>query len=69
MGDGQIELYSHARYFTFTGRAFRSAPTEIEDHTGDFRRLYLHLTENHKRRWNCGPSPVDGFRTGDSTTR
>jgi primase-polymerase (primpol)-like protein len=32
VGDGQIEIYDHARYFAVTGRVFRGAPLEIEDH-------------------------------------
>jgi putative DNA primase/helicase len=32
VGDGQIEIYDHARYFAVTGHAFRGAPLEIEDH-------------------------------------
>ena len=54
IGAGQIELYSHSRYFTVTGRVFRGAPVEIEDHACDLRVLYEHLTRN-KRRWNLEP--------------
>src|SRR5438034_6010372 len=35
VGDGQIEMYDCGRYFTVTGRAFRGAPLEIEDHAAD----------------------------------
>jgi primase-polymerase (primpol)-like protein len=54
VGDGQIELYDHGRYFAFTGRAFRGAPLQIEDHISDLRALYDRLTQN-KRRWNLEP--------------
>jgi hypothetical protein len=54
VGDGQIEIYDHARYFTVTGRAFRKALMEIEDHAGDARALYDHLT-GPKKRWTLQP--------------
>ena len=54
VGDGQIEMYDHARYFAVTGHVFRGAPLQIEDHISDLRALYDHLTKN-KRRWNLEP--------------
>ena len=32
LGDGAVELYSRARYFTVTGRAFNDAPFVLEEH-------------------------------------
>jgi hypothetical protein len=55
IGDGQIELYDHARYFTVTGRVFRGAPLEIEDHSADVRALYNHLTQHKVRKWKLQP--------------
>ena len=55
VGDGQIEIYDHARYFAVTGRVFRGAPLEIEDHAADVRDLYDHLTGAKKRRWKLEP--------------
>jgi putative DNA primase/helicase len=49
-GDGSIELYDHARYFAVTGRAFRGAPLQIEDHAADLLALYDRLTAGRKRR-------------------
>jgi hypothetical protein len=54
VGDGQIEIYDHARYFTLTGRIFRGAPLEIEEHSTDVRALYDHLTRP-KERWTLQP--------------
>jgi primase-polymerase (primpol)-like protein len=42
--DGGIEMYDRARYFTVTGRVFRGAPLQIEDHASDVMALYKHLT-------------------------
>jgi hypothetical protein len=50
VGDGQIEMYDHARYFTVTGRIFRKAPLELEDHSADVRALYAHLTQRKAHR-------------------
>jgi|SRR5688572_6061656 len=55
VGDGGIEIYDHARYFTFTGRAFRGAPLEIEDHQNDVTELYDHLSRSrHGGRYQIG---------------
>jgi hypothetical protein len=51
IGDGQIEIYDHARYFAVTGRVFRGAPLEVEDHADDVRALYYHLTRGRVSRW------------------
>jgi len=37
VGDGQIELYDHTRYFAVTGQILKSI--EIEDHAADVRAL------------------------------
>jgi hypothetical protein len=55
IGDGQIEIYDHARYFAVTGRVFRSAPLEVEDHAIDLRALYDHLTRRRVGRWPLQP--------------
>ncbi|HXI44186.1 MAG TPA: primase C-terminal domain-containing protein [Bryobacteraceae bacterium] len=55
VGDGQIEIYDHARYFAVTGRIFRGAPLEIEDHSADLRALYEHLTRPKKCPWPLQP--------------
>jgi primase-polymerase (primpol)-like protein len=55
VGDGQIEIYDHARYFAVTGRVFRNAPLEIEDHAIDVRDLYDHLVGAKKRGWKLEP--------------
>jgi primase-polymerase (primpol)-like protein len=49
VGDGGIELYNHARYFTFTGQRFRGAPLQVADHAADLRALYerLHGSRQH----------------------
>ena len=56
VGDGAIELYDHARYFAVTGRAFRGAPLQIEDHSGDLLMLYDRLTGG-RRGWPLQQSP------------
>lgn len=38
-GDGQVEVYGHCRFFTFTGRAFNGAPSKIEEHRSDLEWL------------------------------
>ncbi len=56
VGDGSIELYDRARYFTVTGRAFRGAPLQVEDHGNDLLALYHRLTRGHKG-WSMQPMP------------
>jgi putative DNA primase/helicase len=56
VADGAIELYDHARYFAVTGRAFRGAPLQIEEHQGDLVVLYQHLTAARKG-WPVQPLP------------
>jgi putative DNA primase/helicase len=67
VGDGAIELYDHARYFAVTGCAFRGAPLEIEDHTGDLLMLYDRLAPGRKG-WPLEPLHGGTFPTVDSTT-
>jgi hypothetical protein len=55
VGDGQIEIYDHARYFAVTGRIFRGAPLEVEDHAADVRALYDRLTLSKGRQWKLQP--------------
>jgi hypothetical protein len=55
VGDGQIEIYDHARYFTVTGRAFRGAPLQIEDHAADLQALHACLTQGKRRDWKLQP--------------
>ena len=54
VGDGQIEIYDHSRYFAVTGREFRGSPLEIQDHAADSRTRYDRLTQN-KKRWKLEP--------------
>jgi hypothetical protein len=54
-GGGQVELYHHSRYFTVTGRVFRGAPMEIEDHEADLLHLYSRLTTRSSGRWPLQP--------------
>jgi putative DNA primase/helicase len=60
VGDGQIEIYDHARYFAVTGRRFREAPLEIEHHAADVHSLYERLTKRTKGSWTL--QPLDGGR-------
>lgn len=53
-GDGQIEMYDHARYFAVTGRAFRGAPLEVEDHSADLLALHARLT-GVRKGWQLRP--------------
>lgn len=55
VGDGQIEIYDHARYFAVTGLRFRNAPLEIEDHAADLGVLYGRLTPHKKGPWTLQP--------------
>jgi hypothetical protein len=55
VGDGQIEMYDHGRYFTVTGRAFRGAPLQIENHSDDLAALYQRLTGAGRRTWPLQP--------------
>ena len=55
ISDGGIEIYDHARYFTFTGQAFHGAPPEVEDHAADVLMLYEHLTAGKERTWPLQP--------------
>lgn len=58
VGDGGIEIYSRARFFTVTGRSFRGAPLHVEDHAADVLELHAALTSAHGR-WKHQPS-ADG---------
>jgi Primase C terminal 1 (PriCT-1) len=61
VGDGQIEIYDHSRYFAVTSRAFRGAPLDVEDHASDMAMLYQWLTQsNGTRRWPL--QPIKGGR-------
>lgn len=56
VGDGSIEMYDHARYFTVTGRVFRGAPLQVEDHAADLLLLHQHLTAPRDRKtWPLQP--------------
>lgn len=63
-GDGQIEIYDHARYFAVTGHAFRGAPLEIEDHAADLHSLYGRLTKRRKGQGTLQPISGDPRRAG-----
>jgi len=54
VGDGGIEMYSRARFFTVTGNAFRGAPLQVEDHGSDVLELHAALTHAH-RGWKYQP--------------
>jgi len=53
-GDGGVEMYDRARYFTFTGRTFNGAPRQIEDHAADIAALHEHLARS-RGRWQHQP--------------
>ena len=56
IGDGQIEMYDHSRYFTVTRRVFQGAPLEIEDHASDVILLFERLLQaKHKNNWPLQP--------------
>jgi hypothetical protein len=55
VGDGGIEMYSRARFFTVTGRAFRGAPQQVEDHASDVLELHAALTRA-QGRWKYQPN-------------
>jgi primase-polymerase (primpol)-like protein len=57
IGDGAIELYDRARYFTVTGQRFRGAPLQIEDHSKDLEALYERLTGGTNMIWRPDPLP------------
>jgi primase-polymerase (primpol)-like protein len=52
---GGVEMYDHARYFTFTGNRFRGAPLEIASHGEDVSYLYDRLTKGTKKTWSLQP--------------
>jgi putative DNA primase/helicase len=54
VGDGRIEMYDRARYFAVTGRAFRGAPLQVEDHAGDLQMMYERLT-GRRKTWPLQP--------------
>jgi hypothetical protein len=56
VGDGQIEIYDHSRYFAVTGRVFHGAPLQIENHADDLLALYNWLTAG-KKGWLVQPLP------------
>jgi primase-polymerase (primpol)-like protein len=60
VGDGSIEMYSHARYFTVTGRVFRGAPLQVEEHAADVLHMYERLTSGKVKSWPL--QPLNGGR-------
>ena len=60
VGDGSIELYDHARYFTVTGNAFNGAPLQVENHEGDLNFLYERLVQRRQKVWPL--QPLNGGR-------
>ena len=60
IGVGGVEMYDHARYFTFTGQRFRGAPLQVEDHATDVLTLYDHLTRDRRTTWHL--QPLEGGR-------
>jgi primase-polymerase (primpol)-like protein len=58
VGEGGIELYSRARFFTVTGNAFCGAPLQVEDHASDVLELHAALTRAN-RGWKYQPE-ADG---------
>src|ERR1022692_3499389 len=52
---GGVEMYDHSRYFTFTGRRYRGAPLQVEDHAEDVLSLYKHLTVDKSKAWSVQP--------------
>lgn len=50
-----IEMYSRARYATLTGRIFRGAPLQLEDHAADLARIYERLTSGKQKTWPLQP--------------
>lgn len=58
VGDGGIEMYSRARFFTVTGKAYRGAPLQVEDHASDVLQLHAALTRR-QGRWKHQPG-ADG---------
>jgi primase-polymerase (primpol)-like protein len=52
---GGVEMYDHSRYFTFTGRRYRGAPLQVEDHAEDVLSLYKHLTVDKSKAWSIQP--------------
>jgi putative DNA primase/helicase len=43
MGDGKVEIYDHARFFTVTGEHLEGTPTTIEDRQAEYDALYAEL--------------------------
>jgi hypothetical protein len=62
IGDGQIEMYDHSRYFTVTGQTFRGGPLEIEDHAADIRLLYERLVMRKRKSPGWPLQPLEGGR-------
>jgi hypothetical protein len=62
VGDGQIEMYDHARYFTVTGQVFRRGPLEVEDHAADVRLLYDRLVVQKQKSSRWPLQPLEGGR-------
>jgi hypothetical protein len=60
VGGGQVELCDRSRFFTVTGRVFRGAPLEIEDHQADLLFLYSSLTGGRRGCWAL--PPLEGGR-------
>jgi primase-polymerase (primpol)-like protein len=54
-GDGSIELYHAARYFTVTGRAFAGAPLQVEEHSADLLHMYEKLSAGARKVWPLQP--------------
>jgi len=64
VGDGQIEMYDHSRFFTVTGRAYRGSSLQVEDHAGDLLKLYGGLTKRKRSKWKLQPEADGRIRKG-----
>lgn len=65
--DGAIEMYDRARYFTVTGKRYRGAPLQIEDHAADLLSLHARLSGRDRgpgSAWPVQPLPSGKIPAG-----
>lgn len=65
---GQIEVYDRGRFFTVTGRAWRGAPPQLEDHQADVEHIWEwagRATNGTGRKYDLKDFPKIGAKTAE----
>jgi len=63
-GEGAVEVYDRARFFTMTGRRLAECPDQVQDRQPELERFYSEVfgdgqRETRKARWEASAEPVE----------